>query len=191
MARRTGEGIALRVKPAISVQSRAISLTVRKAISAAFSAAISTAISAQSRVQPERSFEDLVRVDRLVQKGWEAMARRYAHRVRSARRLARVEDGRALLRRQEREEPVDDAVDVTRIRRRLWWALRRRVPLVFITVFSVTQIAATGSPRPCIDAQIGAWDGVTKPGDTLLVRRRQSVCRCPLPAEGQCRARRT
>jgi hypothetical protein len=187
MVRRTGEGIALRVKPAISVQSRAISLTVRKAISAAFSAAIS----AQSRVQPERSFEDIVRVDRLVQKGWEAMARRYAHRVRSARRLARVEDGRALFRRQEREEPVDDAVDVTRIRRRLWWALRRRVPLVFITVFSVTQIDATGSPRPCINAQIGARDGVTKPGDTLLVRRRQSVCRCPLPAEGQCRARRT
>jgi len=191
MVRRTGEGIALRVKPAISVQSRAISLTVRKAISAAFSAAISAAISAQSRVQPERSFEDIVRVDRLVQKGWEAMARRYAHRVRSARRLARVEDGRALFRRQEREEPVDDAVDVTRIRRRLWWALRRRVPLVFITVFSVTQIDATGSPRPCIDAQIGARDGVTKPGDALLVRRRQSVCRCPLPAEGQCRARRT
>ena len=71
------------------------------------------------------------------------MARRYAHRVRSAGRLAGVKNGRPLLRRQEREQPIDHTIDVPRIRGRLRRALRRRVPLVFIAVFTVSQIEAS------------------------------------------------
>jgi len=57
----------------------------------------------------ERSLDDVVIDDRLVQVARKAVARRHAYGILLAWRESGGKDGRALLGREEREEPIDDA----------------------------------------------------------------------------------